>query len=54
MLSFIYYIWPDVSDFCENLNDFFVFLGCPPRILGGITWRPQNEPPISNSKILFP
>jgi hypothetical protein len=43
--------WPDVSDFCENLKDFFIFLGYPPRILSGITWRLQKEPPISNSKI---
>ena len=28
-----------------------IFLDCPPRILGGFTWRLQKEPPISNSKI---
>ena len=27
------------------------FLDCPPRILGGFTWRFQKEPPISNSKM---
>jgi hypothetical protein len=30
-------LWPDVSYFCENFKDFSNFLGCPPRILGGIT-----------------
>ena len=29
----------------------FYFLDCPPRILGGFTWRLQKEPPISNGKI---
>jgi hypothetical protein len=29
------------------------FLDCPPTILGGITWRSQKEPPISNSFIGF-
>jgi hypothetical protein len=28
-----------------------LFLGCPSKILGGITWKPQMEPPNSNSKI---
>ena len=32
--------------------EFLYFLDCPPRILGGITWRLQKEPPISNSKIV--
>ena len=27
----------DVSDFCENLYDFSIFLDCPPRNLCGIT-----------------
>ena len=45
--------WLDVSDFCENLQDFSIFLDCPPRILGGFTWRLQKEPPISNNKILY-
>ena len=27
------------------------FLDCPPRILGGFSWRLQKEPAISNSKI---
>jgi hypothetical protein len=40
----------DVSDFCENFKDFSMFLGCPLRILAGITWRPRKEPPICNSK----
>jgi hypothetical protein len=30
---------------------FFFFLDYTPRILWGFTWRPQKEPPISNSKI---
>ena len=30
---------------------FLYFLDCPPRILGGISWRLQKELPISNSKI---
>ena len=42
----------DVSDFCENLYDFSIFLDCPPSILGGFIWRLQKEPPISNSKIV--
>ena len=44
-------LMPDVSDFCENLLDFSIFLDSLPRILGGFTWRLQKEPPISNSKI---
>ena len=32
---------------------FLYFLDCPPRILGGFTWRLQNEPPISNIKIIL-
>jgi hypothetical protein len=39
--------------FVRIYKDFSIFLDCPPRILGGITWRPQKEPPISNSKIGF-
>jgi len=30
---------------------FFYFLDCPPKILGGFTWRLQKKPPISNSKM---
>ena len=45
--------WPDVSDFCENLQDFSIFLDCSPRILGGFTWRLQKEPPNGSSKILL-
>ena len=30
---------------------FLYFLDCPPRILGGITWRLQKNHLISNSKI---
>jgi hypothetical protein len=37
--------------FLWEFKGFLYFLGCPPRFLGGITWRPQKEPPISNSKI---
>ena len=33
--------------------EFSIFLAWPPRIPGGITWRLQNEPPISNSKIVW-
>jgi hypothetical protein len=33
--------------------NFSFFLDCPPRILGGFTWRPQKEPLISNSKIVL-
>jgi hypothetical protein len=28
-----------------------IFLGCPGRILAGITWRPLKEPLISKYKI---
>ena len=29
------------------------YLDCPPRILGGFTWRLQKKPPISNSKMMM-
>jgi hypothetical protein len=37
--------------FLLEFKGFLYFLGCTPRILGGITWRAQKELPISNSKI---
>jgi hypothetical protein len=36
---------------CGGFFNFSFILDCPPRILGNFTWRPQKEPPISNSKI---
>ena len=39
--------------FLWEFIEFLYFLDWPPRILGGITWRLQKEPPISNSKISF-
>jgi hypothetical protein len=37
--------------FFWEFKGFLYFVGRPPRILGGIMWKPQKEPPISNSKI---
>jgi hypothetical protein len=38
--------------FVRILRISLIFLGYPPRILGGITCRFQKEPPISNSIII--
>jgi hypothetical protein len=38
--------------FLWEFKGFLYFFSCPPKILGGIMWRPQKEPPISNSKIV--
>jgi hypothetical protein len=41
-------------NFCENFQDFSMFLECPLRILGGFTWKLQKKLPIipiTNSKI---
>ena len=39
--------------FLWEFVEFLYFLDCPHRILGGITWKLQKEPPISNIKILI-
>jgi hypothetical protein len=39
--------------FVRILRISLFFLDYPPRILDGITWRLQKEPPISNSKITY-
>jgi hypothetical protein len=34
-------LWPNVSDFLR-ISRISVFLDCPPKILGGFTWRRQR------------
>ena len=33
----------DVSNLCENFYDFFIFLECPSKILGGFTWKLKKK-----------